>query len=61
MARVNLTLSATVPLLRHERVSRSKVCESVEISVCTPELVDAMMDAQSGYARIVDARPGDLG
>jgi hypothetical protein len=57
----NLTLSAIAPLLCDERVSCSKVCESVEVSVGTPEFSDAVMNAQSCDAGIVDTRPGGLG
>jgi len=51
----------SIPLSRHERVSRPKLRESIEISICSPEFLHAMIEAQGSNARIVDARSRDLG
>lgn len=48
-------------LRRHERVSRTKLAESAEVSIGTPELLDAVMNAQRRDARIMYARAVDLG
>ncbi len=44
----------------HERVAHHEAREAREISICGPQLSDAVRETEGSYACVVHARPGGL-